>query len=66
MRPNMQLSGLEATEKGEARMALLEGTEAGAVGSIIKALGRWRERSPILNPANRRMRCRMYRDVGGA
>ena len=28
-----------ATGKGEARTALLEGTEAGAVGSIIKASG---------------------------
>ena len=39
MRPKIQLSGLWGTGKGEARTALLEGTEAGAAGSIIKASG---------------------------
>jgi hypothetical protein len=39
MRPNSRYLAFGATGMGEARTALLEGTEAGARGSIIRAAG---------------------------
>ena len=65
MRPKTRYLAFGATGKGEARTAPLEGTEAGAAESVVYASWRWCERSPALNPTNRRIRTRMSGGVGG-